>query len=384
MFWTQVTDGSNPNLQHSQASIKGEKKTPNPAIKLMITCVYISVGAFQQVRLYSHIQKLETHYSYAISSGLPAVLCVFAQFCTPVCGTLRACSPSMGSRQQQPQRMDWWAEPEKHKSDVSPAQWDVRPATPSWAVHVPQDSERRRLLLHYQLRQSELLWNKAVFQKHLIIHTTLPALLFPDTIKEGGVQTTSVHLGIRLMIPYYIFCLSHKYLSSTRMILLAQTAGRFVCQGNQCSFFLVSCPFKPSSLCSSMVKRWGTQTHQPQSPSTETPAQLCRCPCQNAGVLMVLCILTSLLSLVTFQTAGKLLAFNSGSSNTHSMATSFIVSEVGVPQSEGEGERRINDCLHELFSTVPFQKERHRAAETKKEYKYSLIYSQTIGSFLQQ
>lgn len=110
----------------------------------------------------------------------------------------------------------------------------------------------------------------------------------------------------------------------------------------------------------------------------------CPCPCQNAGVLTVLRVLTSLLSLVPFQTAGKLLAFNSGSSNTHSMATGFLVSEVGVPQSEGEGEGKINDCLHELFSAVPLQKERHRAVETKKEHKYSLIYSQTIGSFLQQ
>lgn len=36
------------------------------------------------------------------------------------------------------------------------------------------------------------------------------------------------------------------------------------------------------------------------------------------------------------------------------MATSFIVSELGVPLSKGkgEGEGRINDCLHELFSTL--------------------------------
>lgn len=60
----------------------------------MITCAYISVGAFQQVRLYSHIQKSETHYSYAISSRLPSMLCFFARFCTSVGRALIAGSPS--------------------------------------------------------------------------------------------------------------------------------------------------------------------------------------------------------------------------------------------------------------------------------------------------
>lgn len=35
----------------------------------MIACVYISVGAFQQIRLYSHIQKSERHYSQCYQHG---------------------------------------------------------------------------------------------------------------------------------------------------------------------------------------------------------------------------------------------------------------------------------------------------------------------------
>lgn len=50
--------------------------------------------------------------------------------------------------------------------------------------------------------------------------------------------------------------------------------------------------------------------------------------------------------------ADERLDFNLGSSNTHPAATSFIVTELGVPLSKGEGEGRINDCLHELFSTL--------------------------------
>lgn len=74
-----------------------------------------------------------------------------------------------------------------------------------------------------------LLWIKATFQKHLIAHTTFPALLFPDTVKEGGAQTTSVHVGIHFTTPYYVFCLSHKYLSSTGMRFCLHRLRRDLC-----------------------------------------------------------------------------------------------------------------------------------------------------------
>lgn len=95
-------------------------------------------------------------------------------------------------------------------------------------------------------------------------------------------------------------------------------------------------PFKLCSLSSSMVRRQGTTCqHQPRYPS------------RDAG----LCTPTSLFSVATFHTAGKLPDFNLGSCNIHSVATSFMVSGRGVPQSKGEGGR-INDCSHELFSTL--------------------------------
>lgn len=60
-----------------------------------------------------------------------------------------------------------------------------------------------QLVVQDQVRPPELLWNKSTFQKHLNTHTTLPALLFPGTLKKGGVPKTSVHLGICFVISYY-------------------------------------------------------------------------------------------------------------------------------------------------------------------------------------
>lgn len=131
-------------------------------------------------------------------------------------------------------------------------------------------------------------------------------------------------------ISFTTFILSH----STRTRFCLQIAIRFVSQRNQCllSFFQTFI----SIFCTAEEVRCENLS---SSPTSSLPLS-CTCPYQNVEVPVVLCVLTSLLSPVTFQTAGQLLGFSLGSSNVHPMATCLIISELGVPCSEQRRRRR--------------------------------------------
>lgn len=103
-----------------------------------------------------------------------------------------------------------------------------------------------------QVRPPELFWNKTTCQKHLNIHTTLPALLLPGTIKKWS---SKIHCPSGNTL--YDFFL-HMILSSTRTRFCLQRLLSDLCPRE----ISVPClPFKLSSL-SPVMKRWGMKTCQ--------------------------------------------------------------------------------------------------------------------------
>lgn len=127
------------------------------------------------------------------------------------------------------------------------------------------------------------------------------------------------------------------YIQHQDKVLPAQPASRPVCQRIHCPLLF----FSPLLFSSG-----------PSLPHWCEGKARCACTSHGAG----LCTPSSLFSLATLHTTGKLPDFNLGSCNIHLVATSFIVSGLGVPQSKGEGGR-INDCSHELFSTPAIPEE---------------------------
>lgn len=127
------------------------------------------------------------------------------------------------------------------------------------------------------------------------------------------------------------------YIQHQDKVLPAQPANRLVCQRIHCPLLF----FSPLLFSSG-----------PSLPHWCEGKARCACTSHGAG----LCTPSSLFSLATVHTTGKLPDFNLGSCNIHLVATSFIVSGLGVPQSKGEGGR-INDCSHELFSTPAIPEE---------------------------
>lgn len=223
---------------------------------------------------------------------------------------------------------------------MSPPSGDVHPATPSFAVHIWWWSKRRWLILCYQVRPPELLWYKTTSQKHLNIHTTLPALLFPGTIKKVKFKKPLSIWEYTLWLLTMYYFIPQVFIQHQDKALLVETAIRFVSQRNWCplssfqTFISVFCNGEEVS-----VKT--CQSSSPaQSPHKLSAPQLQTCPYQNVEVPTVLCMPTSLLSWVTFRSAGKLLGFNLGSSSVHPVATNLTVSELSVPRPEQRRRKR--------------------------------------------
>lgn len=177
-----------------------------------------------------------------------------------------------------------------------------------------------------QVRPPELFWNKTTCQKHLNIHTTLPALLLPGTIKKG-VQKNHCPSGNTL----YDFFLHMIFIQHQDKVLLAEIAIRLVSQRNQCS--LSSFQTFISICCDEEVRYENLPISSPaQSPhKLSARAKMRKCQWYFAR-----------------QACSHKWLLRLGSSNAHPMATGLITSE---HLSKGEGEGRINDCLQELFRT---------------------------------
>lgn len=140
-----------------------------------------------------------------------------------------------------------------------------------------------------QVRPPELFWNKTTCQKHLNIHTTLPALLLPGTIKKGSSKKP---------LSFWEYTL---WLLSTYDFYPAPG------QGSACRDCYQTC-VPEKSVFSVLLSNfhlyllwWRGEVWKPANlfPSTEPPQALC--PSQNEEVPVVLCT-PSLLSQVTLET----------------------------------------------------------------------------------
>lgn len=118
-------------IQIYSSSKLPKKEKKRPAIKLVITCVYIFVGAFQQARLCSHIQKSETHYSqcYQLRAASHAVLfCSVLHFHLQNGYGVHSLHGVTLTTTTENRLISRDTETRKSPSDVSPAPRDVHPS----------------------------------------------------------------------------------------------------------------------------------------------------------------------------------------------------------------------------------------------------------------